>query len=72
MCGDEFTADQRRDYMRHAGKCLKRNQERFEEEAHLRDTNAFTGILDKERHRWIRKRAAEGKETNWLIEGISG
>lgn len=66
MCGKEYPEHQRVQWERHTVSCAIVNEAVTDEMVALRNESAFTGHLDPERYRHMRKRAAEGKHTKGI------
>lgn len=57
-CEAEFPLEHLSRFVNHFEKCAAGL---LEEDVKRRESNAFTGLVDPEAHRWIRKRTSEGK-----------
>lgn len=71
ICGREFPVEQALQYRRHVVACAKRNEGSIAELAHKRASNPFTGILDQERHDWIRERERTGQDVDYIKDGLA-
>jgi hypothetical protein len=62
VCGRRFPGNQRQQWARHVSACAKKNEDKLERAVHLkREADHVLGIGDDEKHRWVRKRKAEGR-----------
>jgi hypothetical protein len=62
VCGTRFPLEQTQQWGRHVTACARRNEDAIEAELDAHNNNGFTGILDKEKFEWVRRRRAEGKK----------
>lgn len=54
-CDKQFSDAEKSQYVRHVSACSKRGLDDLEAHAAMREASAFTGILDKEQHKWTRQ-----------------
>lgn len=62
VCGRRFPENQRQQWARHVQACARKNEDKIERIVHYkRGEDHVLGIGDEEKHRWVRKRKAEGR-----------
>ena len=62
VCSRKFPENQRQQWARHTTACAKKNSDEIERIVHYkRNEDHVLGIGDEEKHRWVRKRKAEGR-----------
>lgn len=73
-CGRRFPESQRSQFEFHVSACGKRNFDRIQEEAAIRESDPYTSVGDKEMFGWVRKKASEvgPTEANKRLRGRRG
>lgn len=62
VCSRSFPGNQRQQWARHVQACARRNEDQIDRIVHYkRNADNVLGIADTEKHRWVRKRKAEGR-----------
>lgn len=70
ICGKEFPVEQHRQFEHHVKACARKHEGEIAALAHRRASDPFTGILDRERHDWIRDREESGQDVDYFRDGV--